>query len=93
MTYGSTQNLLRSIFQTQVEPQKERAVCTAHHRVRKISNDGVSFHAAYLEGLTELPRPETAKQLQHLLSALNWIRSTIPDYGRNVVPVRELLKR
>jgi hypothetical protein len=28
-----------------------------------------------------------------LLSALNWIRSTIPDYGRNVVPVRELLKR
>jgi len=27
----------------------------------KISKDGVSFDPAYLRGLTELPRPETAK--------------------------------
>ena len=38
---------------------------------RKISNDGVSFDSSYLIGIAELPRPETAKQLQHLLSALS----------------------
>jgi hypothetical protein len=56
---------------------------------RKIPKDGVSFDAAYLKGLRGL----TAKQLQHLFSALNWIRSTIPDYARNVEPLQELLKR
>ena len=59
----------------------------------KISKDGVSFDPAYLKGLTELPRPETTKQLQHLLSSLNWITSTIPDYARNVSPPEEHLKR
>jgi len=38
---------------------------------RKIFKDGVSSDPAYLKGLTELPLPETAKQLQHLLSGLN----------------------
>jgi len=38
---------------------------------RKISKDGVSFDPAYLKGLTELPRPQRAKRLQHFLSALN----------------------
>jgi len=51
---------------------------------RNIFKDGVSFGPAYLKGLSELPRRTTAKQLQHLLSALIWIRSTIPDYARNV---------
>jgi len=58
-----------------------------------MSKDGESFDAAYLRGLLELPRPETAKQLQHLLRALNWIRNTIPDYARNVAPLQEFLKR
>jgi hypothetical protein len=63
----------------------KRAVCTAHHLVwEEIFNDGVSFDPAYLKGLTELHQSETAKQLHHLLSALNWIRSTIPDYARKV---------
>jgi hypothetical protein len=48
---------------------------------RKIYKDGLSFDPAYLKELSELPRPETAKQLQHLLSGLNWIRSTIPGYA------------
>jgi hypothetical protein len=45
------------------------------------------------QGITELSRPETAKQLQHLLSAHNWIRSSIPDYARNVAFPQELLRR
>ena len=59
---------------------------------RKISKNGVSFDPAYLKGLTEVPRPQTAKKLQHLPSALNWITSTIPDYARNGPPLQELLK-
>jgi len=60
---------------------------------RWISKDGVSLDSAYLKGLTELPRPATAKQLHHLLWALGWIRSIIPEYARNWTPVQELLKR
>jgi len=53
---------------------------------------GVSLDPAYLKALSQLPRPQTGKQLQHLLSTLNSIRSTIPDYAHNVAPVQELLK-
>jgi len=59
---------------------------------KKICKDGVSLDPAYLKALSELPRPETAKQLQRLLSTLNWIRSTIPDYARKVAPLQEPLK-
>jgi hypothetical protein len=58
---------------------------------RKIYKDAVSFHPASLKGLSEFPQLETAKQLQHLLSALNWMRSTIPAHLRNVALLQELL--
>ena len=60
---------------------------------RKISKDGVPFDSAYLEGLTENPPPERGKQLQDLLTGLNWIRSNIPDYARNLATLQQLLKR
>ena len=59
---------------------------------RKISAEGVSFDPQYLKGLTTVPRPETGKQLQHFLRALNWIRGAIPDYANLVSSTQELLK-
>jgi len=85
---------LGKVVQHQVEPQEKRAVCTAHHLVwGEISKDGVSFDPAYLKERSELPRPVTGKLLQQLISALNWIRSTIPDYARNVALLQDLLNR
>jgi len=81
-------------FNIKLNPKKSKLF--ALHIIwcgRKISKDGVSFYPTNLKGLPELPRPETAKQLLHLLSALYWIRSTIPEYARNLAPLQELLKR
>ena len=79
-------------FNIKLNPKKSE-LFALHIIGRKISKNGVSLDPAYLKGLTEIPRPETGKQLQHLLSALNWIRSTIPDYARNVATLQELWKR
>jgi hypothetical protein len=63
---------LQNLFNIKLNPQKSELF--ALHIIWcgvKISKDGVSFDPAYVKGLTELRRPETAKQLQHFCLALS----------------------
>lgn len=56
-----------------------------------ISANGISHCPERLQGLLELPPPATAADLQQLLCAVNWMRSSIPDYAALVAPLGQLL--
>jgi hypothetical protein len=38
-----------------------------------------------------LERPKTAQQLQQFIGACNWIRSTIPNFSKEIDPLQSLL--
>jgi len=48
---------------------------------RIISGGGISHYPELVAGLVEMPMPKTAADLQQLLCAINWMRSSIPSYA------------
>ena len=51
---------------------------------RIISGNGIKFDPEMIRGLINLKRPRTAGELQHLLAASNWIRTSLPQYAETV---------
>jgi hypothetical protein len=58
---------------------------------RRISEQGVTFDPAMIDGLTNLEEPTNAGQLQKFLCGANWIIPCLPHYAREVSLLHELL--
>jgi transposase InsO family protein len=59
---------------------------------RTISSDGVGFDPEYIQGVLNLDVPKTVGDLQQYVCSLNWIRSSIPHYNKEVEPLSECLR-
>lgn len=49
---------------------------------RMISGEGISHCPERIAGLVDMPMPATAADLQQFLCAVNWMRTSIPDYAK-----------
>eukprot|EP00644_Phytophthora_capsici_P019693 jgi/Phyca11/133740/e_gw1.698.1.1 len=58
-----------------------------------IDENGVRHDPKRIEGLTSMPVPVTAGQLQQFICATNWMRDSLVDYARTVRPLQSLLDR
>lgn len=58
-----------------------------------ISSDGVRHYSGNNSGLLEMDRPTTGGQHQQFLCALQWARSTIPQFQALVHEMHEFLER
>ena len=58
-----------------------------------ISEDGVSPDPEKTQILQDMDRPETAADLMQFVCAMNWLRSSLPDYVRVMAPLSNLLER
>jgi hypothetical protein len=59
---------------------------------RIFNENGMRFHPSRFETLTTMQRPEKACDLLQFTSALNWMRTSIPNYGETVSPLHNLLE-
>jgi len=59
---------------------------------RKVSKIGIRFHDTPIQAFQQLPEPTTADQMQKLVCAANWIRTTIPRYAEAVSLLQKFLK-
>jgi len=59
---------------------------------RIISSDGVQFHPRHYESLVSMKKPTMAGELQQLLCATNWMRTSIPNYAVVVEPLHNLME-
>ena len=89
---------LREIFQRcrdfnlRISPAKSNLGLTSIKWCgRIISGNGIKFDPEMIRGLINLKRPRTAGELQHLLAASNWIRTSLPQYAKTVGHLTELL--
>ncbi|OWY97616.1 hypothetical protein PHMEG_00031810, partial [Phytophthora megakarya] len=64
---------------------------TIHWCGKILDGKGVQHDPSRLEALRSLPLPSTAAELQHLLCASNWVRDSLVDYARVVLPLQQLL--
>lgn len=60
---------------------------------RIISADGVRHNPRQIEGLESMDCPTTAAELLMFTSALQWMRSAIPDFSNLVAPLLAALER
>lgn len=60
---------------------------------RIISADGIRFNSRHLDYLVGMHKPTVAHELQQLLCATNWMRSSIPNYAQTVAPLHELMEQ
>jgi hypothetical protein len=58
---------------------------------RVIDEFGVTFDESMVAGLMEIRRPENAQELQKFICACNWMRSSIPDFAKEIHPLQDLL--
>ena len=59
---------------------------------KMISASGVSHCPIRIQGLVEMPTPQTAADLQQFLCACNWMRASIPRYSELVSELSLLLE-
>lgn len=59
---------------------------------RKISSEGIGFDPEYIQGIQDLDTPKTVGDLQQYICSLNWIRSCIPHYNREIDPFSDCLR-
>jgi hypothetical protein len=64
----------------------------SHWCSRVITGAGVRFDPRRLQGLREMSLPITRADLQQFLCALNWKRSSLPDFARLIGPLHDLLE-
>ena len=60
---------------------------------RIISREGVFHDPERIKALQDLPAPQTGKDLQQFVCALNWMRQSIPGYNKQVQPLMEFMER
>ncbi len=58
-----------------------------------ISKDGISPDPEKSQILLDMSRPETVADLMQFVCAMNWLRSSLPDYVRVMAPLSNLLER
>eukprot|EP00737_Agarophyton_chilense_P002826 gb/GEZJ01003250.1/.p1 GENE.gb/GEZJ01003250.1/~~gb/GEZJ01003250.1/.p1 ORF type:complete len:229 (+),score=19.03 gb/GEZJ01003250.1/:944-1630(+) len=59
---------------------------------RIMSKDGVQYDPRCFQVLIDMKPPKTANELQQLLCATNWMRTSIPEYARRVQQLYELME-
>lgn len=59
---------------------------------RVISKDGVKHEPRQHKALLEMRRPENGADLQQLLCATNWMRTSFPAYAETIAPLHDLLE-
>ena len=59
---------------------------------RVISPSGIAHHPRHFESLLQMKRPTLASELQQLLCATNWMRTSIPAYAETIAPLHKLLE-
>jgi hypothetical protein len=57
------------------------------------SADGIAQDPERVKSLSTMPPPTTAGELQQYLCALNWMRSSIPDFARLSKSLRQVLEK
>ena len=57
-----------------------------------VSANGIAHCPSRVAGLRAMSAPRTAADLQQWICALNWMRSSIPEYNRLVAPLTALLE-
>ena len=60
---------------------------------RLITPKGIRFDPENYEGLCNMKTPQTAGDLQQFMCALQWIRTTIPNFSELVQPLRVILNK
>ena len=60
---------------------------------RIITPQGVTFDPKDYQGIYNLQMPTTVAQLQQLICAFQWIRTTIPEFSKVIEPIRKFLNR
>jgi len=61
-------------------------------RVRKISNDGITYDSDFFQRFLDLSEPKIASDLQKFLAVVNWMRSSIPGFAKTAARLQGLLK-
>jgi hypothetical protein len=59
---------------------------------RLISAAGIAHDPARLSVLAEMATPTTAADLQQFLCAMNWLRTSLPNYATVVAPLHDILE-
>ena len=54
---------------------------------------GFRFQPADMDTLFKLRKPSKVQELHQYLHALNWIRTSIPQYAVTVAPLKEILEK
>ena len=60
---------------------------------RKFTAQGMEYHPRHFESLLAMKKPMMADELQQLLCATNWMRSSIPAYAETIAPLHELMEQ
>ncbi len=55
------------------------------------TSKGVDHHPARIQGLVNMPTPNTAAELMQFLAAANWMRDSIPEFAATIGPLQSLL--
>ena len=61
-------------------------------RGRIVSPEGIQFHPRHFKSLVSMKKPTMASELQQLLCATNWMRTSIPNYAVVVEPLHTLME-
>lgn len=59
---------------------------------RIITPEGIQYHPRHFDSLVGMKKPTVAGDLQQLLCATNWMRSSIPNYSSVVEPLHSLME-
>lgn len=59
---------------------------------RKIKPQGIHFERRGVDGLLDMPRPQTASDLTQITHAEKWLRGAIPDFSCIIAPLKNLLQ-
>ena len=59
---------------------------------RIISPEGIQFHPRHFKSLVSMKKPSMAGELQQLLCATNWMRTSIPNYAAVIEPLHTLME-
>ncbi len=59
---------------------------------RIITSEGIQYHPRHFDSLVSMKKPTMAGELQQLLCATNWMRSSIPNYSEVIEPLHNLME-
>jgi hypothetical protein len=60
---------------------------------RYITKDGVRFDPKNMEALQTIHEPQNGADLVQYVAAVNWMRSSIPNYSKRVAPLQVALAK